>query len=199
MALGGGAYAAFKLPANSVGTAQIKNKAVTPAKLAAADLGLFRGQTGATGQQGPRGLQGLPGVQGPPGLQGAKGDPGPPGPGATTFQVTIPQSTQTAEIVNTPDGIIVSGTCAGDPIDDVGVILDPGDRDTMQVFGSYSEKGLFSAIAQSASPELTFANSQSVVLDVDAADTDIGKFDRVDVYGLFGTTCTFWGTITRSS
>jgi hypothetical protein len=32
-ALGGGAYAAFKLPGNSVGTKQLKNHAVTPAKL----------------------------------------------------------------------------------------------------------------------------------------------------------------------
>jgi hypothetical protein len=34
MVLGGGAYAATKLPKNSVGSAQFKNNAVTKAKLA---------------------------------------------------------------------------------------------------------------------------------------------------------------------
>jgi hypothetical protein len=74
IALGGGAYAAFKLPNNSVGTKQIKNNAVNSAKVKNGSLlkGDFRkGQlpAGARGAQGPQGPQGLP---------GAKGDPGTP-------------------------------------------------------------------------------------------------------------------------
>lgn len=71
VALGGGAYAAFKLPANSVGSRQLKNSAVTPKKVARATIKLFKGQKGAPG---PKGAQG---VQGPQGVQGIQGPIGP--------------------------------------------------------------------------------------------------------------------------
>lgn len=47
--LGGGAYAATALPNNSVGSAQLKSKAVTPAKVASKTVQLFKGQKGAPG------------------------------------------------------------------------------------------------------------------------------------------------------
>jgi Collagen triple helix repeat (20 copies) len=70
--LGGGtAYAASQLlPKNSVGSAQIKQGAVTPAKLSAAAK---QDMTGAPGPQGPKG------ESGPKGDAGAKGDAGPQG------------------------------------------------------------------------------------------------------------------------
>jgi len=46
--LGGGAYAATAIPKNSVGSAQLKSKAVTPAKVAPKTINLFKGQNGAT-------------------------------------------------------------------------------------------------------------------------------------------------------
>ena len=63
VALGGASYAAIKLPASSVGSAQIKKNAVTSAKvkdrsLLATDFStgqLPRGQTGATGATGTAG------------------------------------------------------------------------------------------------------------------------------------------------
>jgi hypothetical protein len=75
LAMGTGAYAAVGLPANSVGTKQLKNGAVTSQKVKAHSLlganfkvgQLPRGATGMTGPQGPRGALG---PQGPPGPQG---------------------------------------------------------------------------------------------------------------------------------
>src|SRR4051794_23527028 len=78
IALGGGAYAAIKLPANSVGTKQIKKKAVTPAKIAPSTVALFKGQKGAkgdTGIQGPPGAAGTPGTNGTNGTNGTAGAP----------------------------------------------------------------------------------------------------------------------------
>jgi hypothetical protein len=81
VALGGVGYAAVKLPANSVGNAQLKNNAVTGAKvlngsLLAADFkrGQIIGKPGAPGVPGPKG------DAGPKGDQGPKGDTGPRGP-----------------------------------------------------------------------------------------------------------------------
>ncbi len=64
VALGGASYAAIKVPANSVGTRQVKNRAITTRKLDRKVLSSL---------QGSRGVPGSPGAQGP---QGPKGDPG---------------------------------------------------------------------------------------------------------------------------
>jgi collagen triple helix repeat protein len=73
LALGGGAYAATRLPDNSVGTKQIMKEAVTPAKLNAAAKRLLSGPTGATGAAGEAGAKGTQGLQGDPGGQGGPG------------------------------------------------------------------------------------------------------------------------------
>jgi hypothetical protein len=66
VALGGGAYAAFKLPAHSVGAKQLKNHAVTPSKLSRKTKALLkRGPHGATGAPGTSGATGAPGPTGP--------------------------------------------------------------------------------------------------------------------------------------
>ena len=72
IALGGTSYAAIRLPKNSVGTKQIKNSAVTGAKVK--DASLFSndfapGQIpkGPKGDTGPRGLTGARGLTGPMG------------------------------------------------------------------------------------------------------------------------------------
>jgi hypothetical protein len=77
VALGGGAYAAFKLPKNSVGTKQIKRHAVTPPKLS------------------KKTIKQLAGKQGPPGLPGAAGEPGAPGPGAKLLALDVPPGAAT--------------------------------------------------------------------------------------------------------
>jgi hypothetical protein len=77
VALGGGAYAAFTLPAKSVGSRQLKNSAVTPKKVARATIKLFKGHRGASGPKGDHGSQGAQGMPGPQGVQGIQGPIGP--------------------------------------------------------------------------------------------------------------------------
>jgi hypothetical protein len=110
LALGGGAYAAFKLPNNSVGSKQIKDNAVKSAKVANGSLlaNDFRAgelPAGPAGEQGPQGLPGTQGLKGDSGQQGLKGDPclasdlnckgpkgdtGAQGPGALSFDGQFP-------------------------------------------------------------------------------------------------------------
>jgi hypothetical protein len=98
VALGGGAYAAVKLPANSVGTKQLKKNAVTGKKIASnavtsgkvKDGSLLKTDFAAgqlpAGPQGPQGLQGIQGAKGDKGDKGDTGDTGPAGP----FPDTLP-------------------------------------------------------------------------------------------------------------
>jgi hypothetical protein len=64
VALGGTSYAAFALPKNSVGSAQIINRSVRTADLSRAAVAALRGDRGPGGAAGP---------QGPAGPQGAAG------------------------------------------------------------------------------------------------------------------------------
>jgi hypothetical protein len=89
VALGGGAYAAIKLPKASVGAKQLKKGAVTPPKLAASTRKRLQGKTG------PQGMPGTPGTPGEPGQTGAQG---PAGPGAKLF-ATEPVASATNEYV----------------------------------------------------------------------------------------------------
>lgn len=88
IALGGVGYAATQLPKNSVGTAQIKNAAVTPAKLSeaarsAVGTGPETAAVGPTGPTGPKGEQGPTGPTGERGSQGLRGEQGPRGEAGT--------------------------------------------------------------------------------------------------------------------
>jgi hypothetical protein len=73
LALGGTSVAASQvlLPRNSVGTAQLKNGAVTKQKINKKTISALRGARGAQGAPGPAGPQGPQGPQGPEGPAGA--------------------------------------------------------------------------------------------------------------------------------
>ena len=88
---GGGAYAAFKLPSNSVGSQQLKRHSVGTVQLTNwVDAQLLRvsklhgthgvtgtnGASGSTGATGPAGPAGAPGSQGPAGARGGQGPQG---------------------------------------------------------------------------------------------------------------------------
>lgn len=72
ISLGGTGYAAFKLPAGSVGTAQLKKNAVTTLKVKNQSLLAADFKPG----QLPAGPQGAAGAPGPKGDKGDNGDPG---------------------------------------------------------------------------------------------------------------------------
>ncbi len=71
IALGGTSYAVSELPRHSVGTPQLKAKAVTKSKLA--------DNVRTVGPAGPAGPQGVAGPAGPKGDTGLRGQAGPPG------------------------------------------------------------------------------------------------------------------------
>jgi Collagen triple helix repeat (20 copies) len=106
LALGGGAYAATKLPANSVGPAQIQNGAVSSKKvkngsLVAADFKkgqLPAGARGVAGDAGPQGAAGAPGTAGAPGSAGTPGAPGAAGAdGSALAYARIASATDTID------------------------------------------------------------------------------------------------------
>ncbi|HEX3325223.1 MAG TPA: hypothetical protein VHR65_08865 [Solirubrobacterales bacterium] len=81
LALGGGAWAATSLPKNSIGTAQLRNGAVTGEKvrvgsLIAGDFAEGELPAGPRGATGPQGLPGTPGEAGEPGPHGERGATG---------------------------------------------------------------------------------------------------------------------------
>jgi hypothetical protein len=73
LALGGVAFAATRLPRNSVGTGQLRPEAVTAGKIAKKTR---KQLMGARGPQGPQGATGKTGAKGPKGAKGEKGATG---------------------------------------------------------------------------------------------------------------------------
>src|SRR5262245_7162013 len=85
MLLGGVAYAGAKLAANSVGTKQLKNGAVTLKKINKKAQSELRGAVGPKGDPGKEGKKGDKGAKGSPGDPGDPGAPGTPGVGVAAL------------------------------------------------------------------------------------------------------------------
>ena len=103
--LGGTGYAAIKLPANSVGTKQLKKNAVTLKKIKKSTRKRLKGQKGAPGPTGATGSQGATGATGPRGATGA------PGPGAIKLDLatTVPPDKTTT--LYSRDGLSITAAC----------------------------------------------------------------------------------------
>ena len=106
LALGGGAYAQLRIPRNSVGTAQLKQGAVTSAKVRNASLLRRDFRAG----QLPAGPRGPAGSAGPAGERGATGERGPAGPaGATNVTLVLGQEQSGSSIATCPTGQRATG------------------------------------------------------------------------------------------
>jgi hypothetical protein len=80
VALSGTAYAVVALPPSSVGTRELKNRAVTMKKIAPTAVNALKGSRGAQGPAGPAGSAGPAGPAGQRGPAGPAGQRGPAGP-----------------------------------------------------------------------------------------------------------------------
>lgn len=87
-ALAGTGYSQIAIPANSVGTKQLKRGAVIASKVKTRSLLATHFRAGQL-PQGPRGAQGLPGAAGPPGSAGPPGPAGAKGDPATRLFGTV--------------------------------------------------------------------------------------------------------------
>jgi hypothetical protein len=103
VALGGTSYAALRLPANSVGSTQIKNRSIQRIDISRRTIASLRGL------RGPRGLTGRQGAQGPPGAQGAQGIQGIPGTARAYGRVSqfgaVSRSKNVVSVTNPATGI----------------------------------------------------------------------------------------------
>lgn len=113
LALGGGAYAALRVPRNSVGSRQIKANAVNSTKVANGSLlvGDFKAGQLPTGPQGLKGETGQQGQQGETGQQGIQGLTGARGPGTLTFDGQYPTDGYYRAIGPPIDGMQASISC----------------------------------------------------------------------------------------
>ena len=118
LALGGVSWAATTLPRNSVGTAQLKNNAVTSRKVK--NHSLLRADF-KSGQipRGPAGPAGPAGATGPAGPQGPKGPTGPAG-AAGTANIKWALVKADATIVTQSGGITMTSHSTGNYILDFG-------------------------------------------------------------------------------
>jgi hypothetical protein len=116
VALGGTTYAATSLPKSSVGTAQLKNGAVTKTKINKKTISALKGQRGPQGAPGATGAAGQPG---PPGPKGDTGAPGAAGTARAYALVGLDGSLSTSESHNVVSVLHTPGT------GDYCVVLDP--------------------------------------------------------------------------
>lgn len=127
VALGGGAYAAISMPADSVGarqlksgavgTAELRHGAVTLTKIAAGMQAELRGAVGPAGPPGPTGGAGPAGPAGPAGSdgatgpQGAIGPQGPAGPGAPVLNYASAATNTDGHLVYSHGGLDLWDFC----------------------------------------------------------------------------------------
>jgi hypothetical protein len=199
LALGGGAYAALKLPKKSVGAKQLKPNAVRSAKVKDASLlrSDFKPGELPTAQEGPKGDRGDACPSTDPACRGAKGDTGDRGPGTLSFDGQFDRDNN-IRVFATVEGMNLWAGCEGGTdamhlmvrrVDEANVFHAWGTRWT----GSALER----APVQQIDPypgSIRVDGSGTAELDVVAkatpAGTD-GRYTRIDMSGIVGAKCNY--------
>lgn len=160
VALGGGAYAALKLPKNSVGSKQLKANAVRSSKVAnrsllAKDFKLGQIPAGPQGLPGAKGDAGTPGAKGDAGMPGAKGDQGLPGqdgargPGTISFNQQVPKDGMSHQITTT-NGMTINASCSSGANPTITIEVVNADANSTQFYGWGIQSDPFSVLPASA-------------------------------------------------
>jgi hypothetical protein len=108
IALSGTTYAASTLARNSVGTAQLKNGAVTKKKINKKTIKALKGNRGPRGLTGVQGARGPTGAQGQQGLQGLQGLQGPAGTAAAYAHVSSGGTVDAARSVGITQAMVTT-------------------------------------------------------------------------------------------
>jgi hypothetical protein len=207
VALGGGAYAALKLPKNSVGSKQIKPNAVKSSKVANGSLlaGDFKaGQLPA----GPRGVKGDKGDRCPPSnpsCKGPKGDTGSRGPGAISVDADFPFFTFHDTTVG--NGMRMRAICRTQPMPGIVQIQIQGVASDYQVhgFGTRTVDGTTARVNDSDSGKPNGVGGTFYATATDNVDFDITvggnapgetrKWTQFHLWGVRATACHIHGLI----
>jgi hypothetical protein len=184
VALGGTAWA---VAANSVGTAQLKNGAVTNPKLAQGSVGTFKVIDGSLLKEDFKAGQ-LP-----------KGDPGPPGPGAISFDDNGISEFGGFYLVGRYNGIDLTESCISGGSVVLGLRDSIGHQYIAATGTKHSDYGAPTSVDAYAQ-DVLFAGSSAAAASVIAKQEGVDKWTRFDLGSYHaGGKCNFWGMITPPS
>ena len=205
--LGGGAYAAVSVIPGPDGTIDgcYKTRGGNLRLVAAGhrcrhgEVAIAFNQTGPRGKVGPRGRNGIRGATGATGPTGPTGPQGPQGPGATSFSTTLHEFAPLPPLANLANGVGVTASCGGSGGVSLSIAASAPAR--LQASGTRTQDGvLTSADTDNTTQTIEASASKTADLDVIAADSAFGKFDRIDIHGEAGSpNCVVWATIIPSS
>jgi hypothetical protein len=203
IALGGGAYAALKLPKNSVGSKQIKKNAVTSKKvkngsLLPSDFKPGQLPAGARGAQGPKGDKGDACPPSDASCKGPKGDTGQRGPGTMSYDGQFENDSQ-SHLIASVNGVRITIYCANAGGTGVGLRIEREDTaHDLQGWGTLSTGGAVSrATVTTVGDEKGFMlDSGTTIADLDVVAKAPGPgvtpgYTRVDLNGIQGGACNY--------
>jgi hypothetical protein len=212
IALGGGAYAATTIPGpGGVIHGCYKDRGGN-LRLVAADRKCARheasiafSEQGPRGPMGPRGaagktVRGNPGATGSPGAigeTGPNGGTGPAGPGASSFTTTVSEGSGPATLATPEPGLTVTGECLSG--NEVALRIATTGSGALTVTGTQTKNHALGTVEDAGVKAVEVQTPIEAAFDVIANDHPGGKFTRIDVDGLFASTCHFVGMVIPST
>ena len=200
IALGGGAYAAIKLPKNSVGAKQIRRSAVNSSKIADGSLraGDFKAGQLPAGPQGLKGDKGDPCPASDANCKGPKGDTGARGPGTQSFDGQFDNDVNYHSIT-TINGMDISIYCGN--AGNTAVALKVERVDTAHTFHGFGTQWTGTALQHS---QVFYDGSDPAGISVIGDGTaelhlvarapgpeQSAGYTHIDVNGIIGTRCNY--------